>query len=246
MDDNDQLLDKTYGYEALSRISDKKLEMNIEQMFYIADRKNKSWELETLCRTKALENLKNLAADKKLFLNVNSNILHDKEFREGFTKSRLNEYGLDSDNIIFEITERVAVMDNDAFLGSIHHYKNQKYGIAIDDVGAGHSGLNTIASVRPHLIKLDMNLVRGIDQDETKQLLCKAMVDFSKNAGILMIAEGIETEAELKTLIKLNVDLGQGFFLDVPRIRPIPLSAACPGPDIPFHRRKGRKRSMKP
>ncbi len=148
---------------------------------------------------------------------MNSNIIHDKKFRKGFTKCRLKEYGLNSDNIIFEITERVAVIDRDTFLSSIHHYKNQNYGIAIDDVGAGYSGLNFIANVRPDLIKLDMNLVRDIDKDETKQLLCKAMVDFGKNAGILLIAEGIETEDELRTLIQLNVDLGQGYFLGIPQ-----------------------------
>lgn len=208
---------KIYGYEALSRISDKKLDMNIEQMFKIADKMNKLWELETLCRTKALENSIHLDADKKLFLNVNSNIIHDKEFKKGFTKNRLNEYGLDSNNIIFEITERVAVIDREAFLSSINHYKSQNYGIAVDDVGAGYSGLNIIASIRPNLLKLDMNLVRDIDKDETKQLLCTAMIDFCRKAGILLIAEGVETEEELKTLIKLNVDLGQGYFLGLPQ-----------------------------
>jgi diguanylate cyclase (GGDEF)-like protein len=108
-------------------------------------------------------------------------------------------------------------MDSEAFIGSIKHYRDQKYGIAIDDVGSGYSGLNTIANVRPNIMKLDMDLVRNIDKDETKQFLCKAMVDFGKSAGILLIAEGIETEEELKTLIKLNVDFGQGYFLDIPR-----------------------------
>lgn len=208
---------QSYGYEALSRVSNNEFDINIEHIFRISDKMNKSWELETLCRTKALENAIYKDSGKKLFLNVNSNIIHDEKFQEGFTKSRLDEYGLDSDNIIFEITERVAVLDNSAFLGSINHYKSQNYGIAIDDVGAGYSGLNIIADVMPNLIKLDMNLIRDIDKDKTKQLLCKAMVDFGKSAGIQLIAEGIETEEELKTLIKLNVDLGQGYFLGVPQ-----------------------------
>jgi len=216
---------QTFGYEALSRISEKELEMDIGQMFKIADKTNKAWELEALCRTKALKNSVYIEEGKKLFLNVNPNIIYDEKFREGFsktdkagfTKTRLNEYGLDFHNIIFEITERVAIMDSDAFMGSVNHYRNQNYGIAIDDVGAGYSGLNTIANVRPNIMKLDIDLVRNIDKDETKQLLCKAMVDFSKSAGILLIAEGIETEEELRTLIKLNVDLGQGFFLGIPQ-----------------------------
>jgi EAL domain-containing protein (putative c-di-GMP-specific phosphodiesterase class I)/GGDEF domain-containing protein len=216
---------QTFGYEALSRISEKELEMDIGQMFRIADKTNRAWELEALCRIKALKNSVHIEDGKKLFLNVNPNIIHDEKFKEGFiktdkeefTKTRLVEYGLDFRNIIFEITERVAIIDNDAFIGSIKHYRDQNYGIAIDDVGAGYSGLNTIANVRPNIMKLDMDLIRNIDKDETKQFLCKAMVDFGKNAGILLIAEGIETEEELKTLIKLNVDLGQGYFLEIPR-----------------------------
>lgn len=206
-----------YGYEALSRISNEELQMNIEQMFRLADRENKSWELEALCRTKALESASAQGLDKNLFLNVNSNIIHDEAFKKGFTKKRLEKYRLDAGKIIFEITERVAISDSNAFSGSISHYKNQNYGIAIDDFGAGYSGLNIVASVRPNLIKLDMNLVRDIDKDEIKQLLCKTMVNFGRSAGIQLIAEGIETDEELKTLIKLKVDYGQGYFLGIPQ-----------------------------
>lgn len=206
-----------YGYEALSRISDQSLEINIEQLFTIADNMDKAWELETLCRTKALETFIQSDINRKLFLNVNSNIIYDKEFKKGFTKACLNEHHLDSQNIIFEITERDAVIDSNAFLGSINHYKSQHYGIAVDDVGSAYSGLNIIANIKPDIIKLDMDLVRDIDKDKIKQLLCKAMVDFCKSADIQLIAEGIETADELKTLIDLKVNFGQGFFLGRPR-----------------------------
>lgn len=205
------------GYEALSRISDGALHMNIEQMFRTADRVNRAWELEALCRTKTLEGAADMIAGKKLFLNVNPNIIHDDGFRKGFTKDCLKEYGLDFRNVIFEITERVAILDNHAFLTSIEHYKKQNYTIAIDDVGAGYSGLNIISDVKPNLIKLDMALVRNIDKDEIKQSLCKALANFARGADIQLIAEGVETEEELKTLIKLGVDLGQGYFLGIPR-----------------------------
>ena len=206
-----------FGYEALSRISDDDLQMNIEQMFRTADKMNRSWELEALCRAKSLENAVQIGADQKLFLNVNPNIIHDRDCINGFTKSQLDKYGLEFRNIIFEITERVSVVDSDAFLGSIDHYKSQHYGIAIDDVGAGFSGLSTISKVRPNLIKLDMSLIRNVDKDEIKQLLCKAMADFGKSAGIQVLAEGIETEEELAALIKLGVDFGQGYFLGIPQ-----------------------------
>ncbi|MDR2123733.1 MAG: EAL domain-containing protein [Desulfovibrio sp.] len=208
---------ETFGYEALSRISDDNLKMNIEQMFRVADKINRAWELEMLCRIKSLEGAIYIDNDKKLFLNVNPNIIHDYRFKNGFTKGYLEKYGLDFRNIIFEITERVAILDSNAFLESIKHYKNQNYGVAIDDVGSGYSGLKVISDVKPNLIKLDMALVRDIDKDKTKQLLCKALVYFGNSTDILLIAEGIETEGELETLIKLNVDFGQGYFLGLPR-----------------------------
>jgi len=215
------LLDgKTYGYEALSRICKKEFEMNIEEMFQTAFKCNKSWELETLCRGKALEHSIYMERGKKLFLNVNCNIIYDNSFREGFTKAYLQKFGLNSNDIIFEITERVSILDTHAFTSAVDHYQKQNYGIAIDDVGAGYSGLNLIANARPDLIKLDMNMIRDVHKDETKQMLIKALSEFGKNAGILVIAEGIETEAELDTLIGLGVGYGQGFFI------------GCPDPDF--------------
>jgi len=206
-----------YGYEALSRITDEKLGLSIQRIFDIADKTKKTWEIETLCREKALHNAVMMDPRKKLFLNVDPNVIHDKKFRSGFTMERLKEYRLNPDNVIFEVTERVAIKDNDAFLKAIDYCKNQNFSIAIDDVGAGFSGLNTIADVKPNYIKIDMNLIRNIDKDEIKQLLCKAMVDFGKNSDIKLIAEGIETEEELKTLIKLKVDYGQGYYLGIPQ-----------------------------
>jgi diguanylate cyclase (GGDEF)-like protein len=213
---------KVFGYEALSRVldnkvSDKVIELDVAHIFKIADRVNKSWELETLCRKKALENAKQIVdMEKKLFINVNPNIIHDVNFKDGFTRERLEKYGLGSHNIVFEITESIAVADKETFLASINHYKNQNYTIAIDDVGSGYSGLNTINDIKPNIIKLDLNLIRNIDKDETKQFLCKSMVDFGNNADIKVLAEGIETEEELKMLIKLNVEFGQGYFLGIP------------------------------
>jgi len=206
-----------FGYEALSRISNNYLEIRIDNLFSLADKMNKSWELETLCRKKALKNARSMDMQKKLFLNVNPNIIHDAEFRNGFTKSRLEKYGLNYHNIIFEITERSAIIDPNAFFKTINHYKEQHFSIAIDDVGSGYSGLNTINEIRPDILKLDMNLTRNIDKDEIKQHLCKAMVDFGKNSGIKIIVEGIETKEELQTLINLDVELGQGFFLCTPQ-----------------------------
>ncbi len=206
-----------FGYEALSRITQSDLQMNIEELFVTADAINRAWELEALCRTKALQCAAQAKNKKRLFINVNPNVIYDENFKEGFTREKLSEYGIQPDNVTFEITERVSTLHSSLFFESVSHYKNQNYGIAIDDVGSGFSGLNVIVDVKPSFIKLDMHLIRNIDKDETKLLLCKALKDFCKGAGIKLIAEGIESEEELRQLIKLGVDYGQGYFLGLPK-----------------------------
>jgi EAL domain-containing protein (putative c-di-GMP-specific phosphodiesterase class I) len=129
----------------------------------------------------------------------------------------VQEYQLEPSDISFEITERIAPARPELFFNAINHYKNQNYMIAIDDVGSGFSGLNLIVDAKPNFIKMDMNLVRNIDKDTIKISLCRALVEFCKSAGIQLIAEGIETQEELITLIKLGVDYGQGFFIGIPR-----------------------------
>jgi serine phosphatase RsbU (regulator of sigma subunit)/EAL domain-containing protein (putative c-di-GMP-specific phosphodiesterase class I)/predicted transcriptional regulator len=211
-----------YGYEALSRVlnnktSSKIVDLSIEQIFRMSDGVNKSLEFEALCRSKALKNAKSIIeTGKKLFLNVNPNIINSANFKAGLTKGLLDKEGIDSRKVVFEITESIAITNRKIFLSSINHYRNQNYMIAIDNVGSGYSGLNMINDIKPDIIKLDMNLIRNIDKDETKQFLCKSIVDFCKDAGIKVLAEGIETEDELRMLIKLNIELGQGYFIGVP------------------------------
>lgn len=208
------------GHEALSRVTGDTFIENPEQLFCYAGQCNRLWDLELLCRTKSLEaaflNQDQPTYNKKLFVNVNPNVMHDIKFRQGFTKEYLSQYGITPENIIFEITERNAVNDISSFKSTVSHYKEQTYKIAIDDAGAGYSGLNLISDIKPHYIKLDMNLIRDIDTDNIKFALVKSMIELSRMANIHLIAEGIETERELATLINLGVQYGQGYFIQKP------------------------------
>ena len=207
------------GHEALSTVTLDCDIKNIGYLFELSERYNRVWDLELLCRTLALETAFkkiNPRYSKKLFLNVNPNIMNDEKFQEGFTRDCLKEYGITPKDIIFEITERTAVYDIDNFKKVIEHYKRQNYEIAIDDVGSGHSGLNLIANIKPHYIKLDMELIRDINQDYSKKAVVKSMVLLAQLLNIKLIAEGIETRSELKTLIELGVHYGQGYYIQKP------------------------------
>ncbi len=207
------------GYEALSRVKGDSFIKSPDELFFYAGQCNRLWDLELLCRTKSLESafLNNEhPMDTKLFVNVNPNIMHDVKFRQGFTKEYLSQYGITPENIIFEITERNAVNDMSSFKSTVNHYKEQTYKIAIDDAGAGYSGLNLISDIKPHYIKLDMNLIRNINEDSIKFALVKSMIELSHMANIHLIAEGIETREEMATLINLGVHYGQGYFIQKP------------------------------
>lgn len=211
------------GYEALSRGPQNSYMQNPEVLLKIAKECNKLWELEELFRSKALESISKKKQDVKLFLNINPQIINSLKFKNSFTSEYLKKYNLDCKDIIFEITERDEVKSINSFIETIEYCKNKNYQIAIDDVGSGHSGLNRISYVKPNYIKLDMELVRGVDKDLTKQAIIKSMHEFSKLTEANLIAEGIETEAELKTLIDIGVQYGQGYFIQRPQEDLIPI-----------------------
>lgn len=207
------------GHEALSRITCESEIKNPDMLFTVAGEYNRLWDLELLCRTTALEAAFKFMVppySKKLFINVNPNTMHDESFKKGFTKSFLEQYDITPNNVIFEITERNVIIDMSGFRATIDHYKSQDYKIAIDDAGAGYSGLNLISDVNPNYIKLDMKLIRGVDSDSLKFALVKGMVEFSKVSNIFLIAEGIETYEELDTLVNLGVQYGQGYLIQKP------------------------------
>jgi len=207
---------KIIGYEALSRGPVDSPLQNPDSLFKAAQIHNKTWELEQLCRTKAIEKAANIEKNKYLFINVDPYIFKDEKFKKGFTKEFLAQHNMSPDCIIFEITEKTSIEDYRSFKQALNNYVDQGYKIAIDDTGSGYSGLKMLNETKPHFIKIDMDLIRNINEDSFKQSLIECFVKLSEATNMRLIAEGIETEEELKTLINLGVYAGQGFFLGRP------------------------------
>jgi diguanylate cyclase (GGDEF)-like protein len=204
------------GYEALSRGPHGSSLETPRELFSVAQQLDMLWELELLCRTLAMERAAGILSNSILFLNVDPNIIKDENFKKGFTHEILKQYGLSPQNLIFEITEKTAIEDLKNFRSILDHYKSQGYKIAIDDTGAGYSGLTLLAETHPQYIKIDMELVRNIDKDSLKQALMKTFHQFSIVTGIKIIAEGIETLDELNCLIDIGIEYGQGYLLQRP------------------------------
>lgn len=207
---------KILGYEALSRIALEPCPFNVEEMFSYADEFHCLWNLEYICRKKALKGIRNDIGSQKLFLNVDPNVLRDERFKAGMTLDYLKRYNISPDNIVFEVCERTDIQEISLFQDAVRHYEKQNYQIAIDDFGKGYSGFNRIFFLQPRYVKIDISLIADIDKDSIKYSVVEGFVRFCHSENIFLIAEGIETKEELSALIRLNVDYGQGYFLAKP------------------------------
>lgn len=211
-----------FGYEVLSRGAPP-FESPAE-MFRLAEEWDLSWELEYTCRLAALQKIAALPdsfEQKHFFLNVSPHIFNNPIFSRGFSRSELNEIGIDFRNIVIEITETSSVEDYSGFEKLIRHYVEEGFHVALDDFGAGHSGLITLVAMTPHFLKLDRAIISDIHLNSYKQNLVKAISSFSTSVETYMIGEGIEKYEELQTVFRQGVRFGQGFLLG----RPLPYPA---------------------
>ena len=204
------------GYEALSRGPKNSILQSPIKLFSAAEDYNMIWELELLCRTKALEKARFMEKNKFLFINVDPLIFRDEKFYKGFTIEYLKTHNISSSSIVFEITEHSAMDNYESFKRALVNYKSQGYKIAIDDMGVGYSCLEMLSETQPHFLKIDIGIIRNIDKNKFNQALVKSFATLAKTTNMKLIAEGIETEGELRTLIELDIYAGQGFFLQRP------------------------------
>lgn len=204
---------KIIGYEALSR-GPKNTELeNPEILFNIATEGDLVWDLEKICREKALSYFNKLKEKCYLFLNNEPDVIYDPRFRSREILQKLNT---SPENIVLEITERTAIKDFDSFLEAIRYFKSVGFKISIDDAGSGYASLKSIAILVPDFIKFDMSLIRGINSNLIKQNIVKLLIQFAPTIGAKVIAEGVETEEELRTVKELGVDYAQGFYFSYP------------------------------
>jgi EAL domain-containing protein (putative c-di-GMP-specific phosphodiesterase class I) len=117
--------------------------------------------------------------------------------------------------VVLEITENEAITDYAPLHEAVRRL-GPGVRLAVDDAGAGVANFNHLAELRPDFLKIDIRLVRGVHQDVGRQAVVAGLVHFAASAGCQVIAEGIETDAELATVVSLGVTLGQGYLLARP------------------------------
>ena len=189
-----------------------------EHLFDLAERTGRLIALERLCRRRSLQVLAGrLKPGEKLFLNTTGRSLTEDGVAGSDFVRLVRQHGLAPENIVIEIAERFTLEEREAVRRSVAALKTTGFQIAIDDMGAGHSSLQSIVDLEPDYLKFDIALVRHIHRSVIKRSLLETLTEFSDKIGARVVAEGIEEESELETVKSIGVTLGQGHYLAAPQ-----------------------------
>lgn len=214
------------GYEALSRGPRGEFETP-DALFQIAYQTELVWKLERVCRERAMRRLSRLKPEQLMFINIEPACIFDAKLVEGDFIRRF------ASRLVFEITERAAITDFSTFRQAVQFLKRSGFKVALDDVGSAYAGLRVVSEIAPDLIKLDMQLTRGADNNQVKRQLIGAVAKFCTDVGVPLIVEGIETQEELQAVQALGIHLAQGFLFGPPAEVPGREQLALPEAGIP-------------
>jgi EAL domain-containing protein (putative c-di-GMP-specific phosphodiesterase class I) len=158
---------------------------------------------------------------RKVFINFVPTAIYEPTLCLQTTARVLAQEGLDAAQVVFEVVESEKVEDFGHLNEILNYYRTQGYSTALDDIGAGYSDVASLLRLRPDYMKVDMAVIRGIDQDPAKQELLDVFIESGKRIGLSILAEGIETPAEYRYLRSREVDLMQGYLFGKPEEVPV-------------------------
>jgi diguanylate cyclase (GGDEF)-like protein len=205
-----------FAYEALTRGPRGTSLESPATLFAIADEVDLTVELDRACFRSALRSALTLEPVHRLFVNLLPMSFYDAAFIEVEIGNLLSSAGLTPANIVFEITERLAIENFTSFKRALAAYTAMGFGVAIDDVGTRHSNLETVMSLRPHFIKISDVLGRGIARSTIKREMLRSLRHIAETIDAVMIAEGIENLEDVLALRDLGLRYGQGYYMARP------------------------------
>lgn len=218
---------RVWGYEALIR------GLKGEGAGAVLSRvsEDQRYRFDQACRVKAIELAARLfprGEDLRLSINFLPNAVYEPAACLRATLAAARKSGFPREAIMFEFTENEMVRDTAHLQGIIAEYRKQGFVTALDDFGAGYAGLALLADFQPDLIKLDMELIRGIDADRARQSIVAGIMQIARDLDIRVLAEGVETEAEFIVLRAAGVRLFQGYWFAKPAFERLPTLAPNP------------------
>ena len=195
------------------------------------------FQLDRDARLTAIRTAAGLKLDDRLFINFNPTTIYDPAFCLRSTFQAVRKAGIAPGRIVFEVVESDEIKDRVHLRRIADHYREAGFGIALDDLGSGYGSLTLLAELRPDYVKLDMELIRGIDRDPIKATIVGKLLELSRDLGVPTVAEGIETAEEWDWVRTHGADYVQGFYF----ARPVPIperTCAARSADGPEARRR--------
>lgn len=211
------LKDRTVlGFEALTRGGRGTGLESADVLFGAAEQHELLVELDRLCRRRALLSSGRIPSNARIFVNTLPATIRDPQFRGKPLIDFLDRAQVSPERLVIEITEKLVIDNYSLFRETMAYFTDLGMSFAVDDVGAGYSGLESIARLKPHFLKIDISLVRDVHSSVVNREMVKAIVSLGNGIAATVIAEGIHTEEETKALQAMGVDYGQGFYLARP------------------------------
>lgn len=179
------------------------------------------YSFDQACRVKAIKGAKALGIQEPISINFLPNAIYKPEVCIRTTLEAARVHGFPLDQIIFEVTEGERIEDGPWFASILREYKRCGFKTAIDDFGAGYAGLKLLSDFQPDLVKIDMELIRGVDANPARQAIVRSLVSLCREMSITLIAEGVETSSERDFLFDQGIFLMQGYLFARPAFRGI-------------------------
>ena len=213
--------DSYYGYECLLRGLDRDGALiPPNRIFETARLTDLLSSLDQAARLSAIRGAVEHGIHSCLFINFNPTAIYDPVFCLRATIQAIREAEIPSENVVFEVVESDEVREVGHLLRILDYYREHGFRVALDDLGAGYSGLNLLSQIRPDFIKLDMELVRNVHADPYKAAVAQKVLEMAHSLGVLTIAEGIESHHEYEWCRDGGADYLQGYYFAKPGCPP--------------------------
>jgi EAL domain-containing protein (putative c-di-GMP-specific phosphodiesterase class I) len=201
---------RPFAYEALCRPTHPDIR-NIGELLESANQSGRVVELGSMLCDVALAPMDLLSGELSMFLNIQPQELYGSALFAANSALHAAAH-----RVVLEITETEEITDFESARAQLRKLRELGFRIALDDFGAGYQGLSSLAMLEPDFVKLDKGIVRGITLDSRAGRLTRNMRDFCEDEGIVMIAEGVETQGEFEALHGMGIELMQGFLFAKP------------------------------
>jgi blue light- and temperature-responsive anti-repressor len=208
-----------FAYEALVRGSADEP----ASFVYSSFNPSQLYHFDRWARTRAIALAAALGVEVSLSLNFLPKSLDTLPDAVSSTIDAARSASIPLQRIILEVTENEIIHDPGRFASMMNVHRAQGLRFAIDDFGAGYSGLNLLAEFQPDIVKLDIQLVRNIDNNGPRQAIVRALIQACDDLGIDVLAEGVETQAEQRWFRRFGVRLFQGYLYARPGFEALPL-----------------------